>query len=323
MNKSLLTSAMAIGAIINVVPVLAVEVDISPSGFVDMRWTLSDGTDLGINGAEQRFDTSGELDVESAFQKGVSMRLDADLNPASSSHDSGSLEQVFLKWDINQQLSLKGGVFNNNLTFEKEDAPDLYQITHGQLWDIWNVSTAEYGNNLQGVELGYSVDKLDLMVGILNDLGDTPEKNSFKFAAGIRATKDLNITAGLITQDQNFETLIDAAITYQADKLLLAGELLLADQVIDNGIMLMANFAINKEFSLTGRFDTVSYDVAGADNTTSFTFAGNYSISENLLTRFELRSNSDDNVPAASAAANLGIGEGDGTTARLELLAKF
>ena len=321
MKKILVAGSLALSTLIVTPSAVAIELDIKPSGFVDFIWTLTDGTDVGKYGDEGQFDTSGELDVETDLKEGISMRFDADLNPSTGGSDSARLEQIFLKWDITQKMSLKGGVFNNKLGFEREDAPDLYQITHGQLWDVWNASTAEGGNNLQGLELNFQLDNINLILGYLNDLNDTPEENSLEVAAEINATKELDITLGLITQDQNLETIFDVFVSYKVQKLLFAGELMIADEQLDNGLMLMANFQIDDKLSVTIRYDLVSYESTFlAEDTSSLTFAGLYSVSKNLFVNAEVRLNDDDNqvVPFVPA-----IGEGDGTTARLELLATF
>ena len=320
MKKILVLSSLALSALIVTPSAVAVELDITPSGFVDFVWTLSDGTDLGKYGEEGRFETTGELDVESKLQDGITMRFDLDVNPSTGGSDSARLEQIFLKWDIDPKMSLMGGVFNNKLTFEREDAPDLYQVTHGQLWDIWSSSTAEDGNNLQGLEFNYQFDKVNLIIGYLNDLADTAEKNSVEVAAEIKPVKDLNITLGLITQDQNLENIFDIFASYKMKKWLFAGEILIADEQVDNGIMLMTNFHFNDKLSATARYDLVSYESAFlADDTSSLTIAGLYDISKNLSVNAEIRFNNDDNKPTAAPF----VGEGDGTTARLELLATF
>ena len=56
------------------------------------------------------------------------------------------------------------------------------------------------------------------------------------------------------------------------------------------------------------------------DDTSSLTIAGIYSFSKNLLARAEVRFNDDNNQAPATKPI---YGEGDGTTARLELLATF
>jgi hypothetical protein len=321
MKKTLIASSMALSTL--TFGQSAVALDVTPSGFVDMVWTLSDGTDLGKYGAEGRFDTSGELDVEASLKEGISMRFDADINPGSAGGDSGRLEQIFLNWNIDEKMALKGGVFNNNLTWEREDAPDMYQITHGQLWDIWEASSAEDGNNLAGLEFSYQINKVKLMVGYLNDLGNVVDENSVKVAGEIKAMENLDITAGLITQDQGAENIVDIHATWKSGKLLVGGEILFADELIDNGFMVMANYQFNDKFSATGRFDFVSYDSAFLnDDTSSITLAALYGISKNLFANAEIRFNDDGNQTPATVVPPA-VGEGDGTTARLELLATF
>ena len=322
MKKILLASSLALSSLIIAAPAVAVEIDITPSGFVDFVWTLSDGTDVGKYGEEGQFFTFGELDIESKLNESVSIRVDADINPSTGADDSARLEQIFLKWDFDPKMSLMGGVFNNKLTFEREDSPDMYQLTHGQLWDIWSSSTAESDNNLQGLEFNYQFDKVNLILGYLNDLNNTPEKNSVEVAAEIKPVKDLNITLGLITQDQNLENIFDVFASYKMKKWLFAGELLLADKQVDNGLMLMTNFQFTDKVSATARYDLVNYESNLVDDTSSLTVAGLYSFSKNLIARAEIRFNDDNNQPATGARIPL-IGEGDGTTARLGLLATF
>ena len=323
MKKILQASSLALSSLMITPLAVAVEVDITPSGFVDFVWTLSDGTDVGKYGEEGQFVTAGEIDIESKLKEGITLRFDIDINPSTGDGDSARLEQIFLKWDFAPKMSLMGGVFNNKLTFEREDSPDMYQITHGQLWDIWGSSTAESDNNLQGLEFNYQFDKVNLILGYLNDLNNTPEKNSVEVAAEIKPAKDLDITLGLITQDQNLETIFDIFASYKMKKWLFAGEILIADKQVDNGLMLMTNFQFNDKLSATARYDLVNYEnTFSTDDTSSLTIAGIYSFSKNLLTRAEIRFNDDNNQPATGASAPF-IGEGDGTTARLELLAVF
>jgi len=321
MKKPLIgiVAAMALPAVANSAGVTDVQLD----GFVDIVWAVSDGTDEGVNGSEGHFGTSGELDLKTKLKGDVTMRLDADLVTSTTGGDSAELEQAYLSWAIDNKLALKAGVFNNNLTFEAEDAPGLYQVTHGQLWDIWNSSTAESGNNLQGVELTFQQTDFTAFVGFLNDLGGVPEENSIKLGATVTAVKDVTITAGLITQDAGVENIIDVSASLKVDNALtIGGEIMLPSEFIDSGLMVMANYQVNPKLSGTLRFDMVSYDVSGSDDTTSLTIAGLYSIEDNLFANAEIRMNSDDNVPTISTPP-FSVGEGDGTTVHLELLATF
>ncbi|NOZ51905.1 MAG: porin [Gammaproteobacteria bacterium] len=296
--------------------------DVQVDGFVDIVWTLSDGTDIGINGDEGQFSTTGELDFKTKLSDQASLRLDADLN-STGGGDSGRLEQAFVSWNIDNNLALKAGIFNNNLSWEKEDAPDLYQITHGQLYNIWNTQTDLDGNNLAGLELSYNAGNFTAFVGYLNDLGGIQEENSVKFAAEIRASQDLEVVVGLITQDAGVENIIDVNATFKVNnQLMLGGELLFPDELIESGLMIMANFQMNPKFSATVRYDRVSYDV-DADDTSSVTLAGLYTLANNLFANAEIRMNDDDNIPTAAQASGFLIGEGDGNTVHLELIATF
>ena len=50
MKNILVVISLALSALIVAPSAVALELDIEPSGFVDIVWTLSDGTDLGKNG---------------------------------------------------------------------------------------------------------------------------------------------------------------------------------------------------------------------------------------------------------------------------------
>ena len=88
MKKTLLASSLALSSLIIAPSVVAVEVDITPSGWADLVWTLSDGTDVGKYGEEGQFNTVGEIDVESKLNEGVSIRVDVDVNPTTGGGDS-------------------------------------------------------------------------------------------------------------------------------------------------------------------------------------------------------------------------------------------
>ena len=91
MRKILVSSTLMLSAIIATSHANAIEADITTSGFVDIIWTLSDGTDLGKNGEDKQFQTAGELDIDSKFKQGISLRADADVNPENNSGDSARL----------------------------------------------------------------------------------------------------------------------------------------------------------------------------------------------------------------------------------------
>lgn len=296
------------------------------SGFVDIVFTLSDGTDENLNAAnestiDKKFGASGELDLESDLNPRTKLRLDLDL---STGDDSAVFEQARLDYAINQNMGLKAGIFNNNLGFEKEDAPDMYQTSHSQLWDIWNEQTALNGNNLAGVEFSANVAIVTLTAGLVNDLNHTDEEISFKFAADIQAMDSMNITVGLITADEGVAgdakagTIIDGAITWKWNNLMVGGEVMSADEIYDLGVQATANYAFTDFMSGTARFDYVDYE-ANFDKSTSLTIGALFTVSKNLYANAEIRSMQNDD----DAGVNTRSKVGDGTMVQLEMVGTF
>lgn len=283
-------------------------------GFADVIYTIVDNTVDGANSDEKRFVTSGEIDLATPIDEGIDVRFDLDLNPDGDG-DSARFEQAFVNWALAPQWMLKAGVFNNRLTWEDEDAPDLYQISHGQLYEIWNTETSRLtGNNLAGVELAFTLDMFKIYAGLLNDLRNAPEEASFELAAEIQPLPNLNLVAGMITEDQGAETLFDVHGTWRWTRLLLGAEMLFAGEIYDFGLGVTANYAITDRLSGTVRYDFVSYDQNNIDETSSLTFAALFSVREHVFLNGEIRFNQDDNaVPII----------GDGAIVAAELLATF
>jgi hypothetical protein len=204
-----------IAPLILAIPTVAISADaktaiqnLKAGGFVDVVYTLADSTDEfknanGDSTEDKKFAVSGELDLQTELNPRTAMRMDLDL---STDDSSAIFEQAFVNYAFDQNMQLKAGVFNNRLSFEKEDAPDLYQVTHSQLWDIWNEQTTLNGNNLAGLEFSANVGIVTLFAGLLNDLNNEPEKISFELGAEIKPMESMNIVAGLISADAGEET---------------------------------------------------------------------------------------------------------------------
>lgn len=283
-------------------------------GFADVIYAIVDNTADPQNSEENRFTTSGEIDFATNVDQGIDVRFDLDLNP-SGDGDSARLEQAFINWALAPQWTLKTGLFNNRLAWEAEDAPDLYQISHGQIYDIWDAETTRYtGNNLAGVELGFDLGQIKLYAGLLNELRNAPEEASFEIAAEIQPLPNLNLVAGFITQDEGPETLFDVHATWRWTRLLLGGEMLFAGELYDFAFGITANYALTDRVSGTVRYDFVSYDPSNLDDTTSLTFAALFNVREHLFVNGEVRLNQDDNARQII---------GDGAVIAVELLVTF
>lgn len=311
------STSVALGVVGCLLPLAGGAAQVGPvsfEGFADVIYFLVDNTVERENSEENRFVTTGEVDLGTKVDEGIDVRFDLDLNP-SSEDDSARLEQAYINWAFAPQWTLKGGIFNNRLSWEAEDAPDLYQITHGQLYNIWDAETADLaGNNLAGVELGFSLDQIKLYAAVLNELRGTREEASLELAAELQPLPNLNLVAGLITEDEGAETLFDVHGTWRWTRLLLGAEMLFAGELYDFALGMTANYAFTDRVSGTVRYDFVSYDLPRIDETSSLTFAALFGVREHVFLNGELRLNQDDN-------ANPIIG--DGALVAVELLATF
>ncbi|MGA1870638.1 MAG: hypothetical protein ACMUJM_19055 [bacterium] len=289
----------------------SVRAEVGISGFADMTFVLSDGAAENESQIENKFSTIAELNVITKIDNQLSARLDLDLNTGGQG-DSGQLEQAYFIWTSSKDIQFKGGVFNNHLGWEAEDAPSMYQITHGQLYDIWNIQTSLRGNNVTGIAISGYVDKARLMGAFLNDLQDTNEENSIEFVVNIYPNQFLDIEAGVVTQETGAETIIDGSVTYKKGQITAGVELMQCSKVIDFAQSATLNYEFNKDMNGTVRFDSVNYEDEQIEETTSLTFAIGYRFHKNLSVNGEIRINNDDNNA-----------DNDGNIIRAEVVATF
>jgi hypothetical protein len=299
--------------------------DFSIDGFIDTTYVLSDGISDGPSPYENKFDVNSELDLKAPINDQMSARLDYDFNLVGNSgfgdSDSGKIEQGYFAWQAPQSIVLKAGVFNNPIGWEAEDAPDLYQISHGQIYRILDEQTALYGNNVAGAAVTGIVGPINVTGAILNDLGNAPEKQSFaglvNYVPKEGPARGLDLELGFVTQDTQAETIVDMNGTFQRAMLTVGGELLFGSKQVDLGVGVTGNIQLNDQLSATLRLDSVSYE-GGLKDTRSVTFAVGYLIDKNLTANAELRLNDDGNDTATSPGI---IGDGD--LIQFELIALF
>ena len=296
-------------------PLHAGAADLKWNGFLDFTFMAVDDTGSGVSSTESKFDIMGELDLNAALGNNVTSRMDFDLGKSESltGDDSARFEQAFVAWESPQGLQLKGGLFNNPLSWEAEDAPDLYQISHGQLYSIWDSTTALSGNNLLGVAVSGKTGSVTLTGAILNDLTQTDERNSLMAMVSIKPNANLELDVGFITQDRFLETIVDVNMTYTQGLVMVGGEIMLPSNVIDMGLGITGTYKFSQQASGTLRFDSVSYEQSGVDNSRSITVAAGYMLEKNLVVNAELRSNNSDNRGFLA----------DGNQVQLELIATF
>jgi len=295
MKKSMIALAVAAAT---TAPVMVQAAAPEVSGFADIIFTVADDTSdvpNSTNTAESKFTADGEIDFKGNLADDVSVRVDIDVNLNADTRDSGDIEQAFFGWGINKDVTLLGGVFNNPIGWEAEDAPNMYQTTHSMNYSILDGQTALRGNNIAGVAVAGTVEKFTLTAALLNDLQQTDEENSLALVAAFAPTEELNLEAGIVTQDNDNPntggagTVIDLNATFSKDDITIAGELLLASEIIDYSAMAMLNMAIPEtDMSATVRGELVSFD-ADIDDTLALTLAGLYTVNDALGIVAELK----------------------------------
>lgn len=282
---------------------------------------LSDGTvdSPATSPSESKFDMNGELDLNTKLGNKVSARMDLDLGKVDyttgGNADSGRFEQAYINWESPKGLQLRGGLMNNPLGWEAEDAPDMYQISHGQLYTIWDEwVTGLSGNNVIGVAVSGKAGIATLTGAFINDLGQEDEQNSFLGTINFKPDNRLDLEIGFVTQDAGLESIVDFNGTYTEGLFMVGAEVMLASEFIDMGLGVTGVYKFSEQVSGTLRLDNVSYDIPNADDTRSITFAVSYMLEKNLTANVEVRINSADDT---------GLVVEDGDQVQLELVATF
>lgn len=314
----------------------ALVADVELSGFADIVYTLSDSvndTSPVLNESnENRFDVSAEVNLKTAINEAMFVRIDVDLNAQSGvrgGSDSSRIEQSFFSWTSSADISVKGGVFNNPLGWEAEDAPDLYQISHGQLYNIWDRATDFSGNNVAGVEVSAVIGSVQVAGAILNDLGNVADEPSLMGIANYSPKREprLTVEAGFVTQETGVKTIVDVNATFTMPMLIAGVELLLPGEEIDFAAAATGSYSVTDQLSVTVRLDHVRYDLPGdptIDDVISVTLAASYLLDKNLVTNIEFRINdSDFKTSNAALSGGCGVVACDGGIVQLEVIASF
>ncbi|KAF0192429.1 MAG: hypothetical protein FD165_1054 [Gammaproteobacteria bacterium] len=324
MNKKLI--AMAVASVF-AAPLSVQAVDFSASGFADVTLNIADdscdnpngnggitfasggvgaatactstATDVdggAANSTEGKFNAAGEVDFM-ATEGDLTVRMDVDLFLDASAADSASLEQGFFSWNIYDGLALKGGLFNNPVGLEANDAPDIWSVSQGQIFNILDSQTSLHaGNNLTGAAVVFGAGPANIQVGLLNEISGDAEANSLLFTVDGEVMDGLALELGVLTQEDNtvanagsMENLIDLNAVWKMAGWTVAGEILTAGKVVDNALMLLGNYDFGNGWGVTGRYDMVSFENSANDDDTTMTLVGIWKPTDNLTTNLEYR----------------------------------
>jgi len=134
----------------------------------------------------------------------------------------------------------------------------------------------------------------------------------------IKPDTHMDLKVGFTTQDTFLKTIVDINGTYTQGLFMAGAEIMLPSEIVDMGLGITGTYKFSEQVMGTLRFDNVSYDVGGYDDSRSITIAASYMLEKNLTVNAELRSNSSDNNPYAVILNNR-----DGNQVQLELVATF
>ncbi len=248
----------------------------------------------GKNTTEGKTTVRGEVDFQKTIDD-TTFRLDLDFPTSLNEPGAGpdEIEQAKFVHKLSQEmgLTLTGGVFNAPIGFEAQDAPDLLQVTKGQLFNL-------LPKNLAGFMVGGSAGPLKLDVYYANEWRSNADKEeSIGGRLTLAPTDKASLAVGYITADEPTspaDDLLDVVVqTTAIPNVLLAAEYL--DDDAQTGWAAVANF-MHGPHGLTLRYDSVDPNTAGAPEPTSFTVAALCKMKKGLSTILEWKTTDLDTV---------------------------
>ena len=297
------------------------------SGFIDVI-ANSDSTAV--------FVSSAEIDISKKVGA-VSVRADIDANLVGNSgfgaQDSGRLEQAYFAWSATKEVTVLGGLFNNPLGQEQEDAPDIGFTSHSVTWNVLDGQTGLYGNNLAGIAAAGTVGPATVTLAVVDDLGfatnaaGTKGKTSVALVVNAKPISGLDIELGYVTQDDQevagvpttAGNVLDVNAAFKTGQISLGLDYLAADNAVDTATNLWVGFDVNNKINVKARYETIAFEANGIDDSTRTTLYGAYAINDNLSAALEW--SAGETVFATNSPLALGIIDDDTTI--LEFIGTF
>lgn len=316
--KLLKKNMVALAVVSALAAPLAVQADDAEvSGFVDI---IANSDAAVVFGADAEVDVSKKIGA-------VTVRADMDANLAGNTgasvggQDSGRIEQAYFAWAASKSVTVLGGLFNNPIGQELEDAPNMDFTSHSTVYNILDGQTALYGNNVAGIAAAVAAGPATITVAVVDDLGlstTTSGKGKTSTAAVVNLSpmKGLDLELGYVTQDVQAENVLDFNAKFSAGALTVGLDYLAADKAVDSATNLWVGFNVNDKVNVKARYESVSFEAAATDDSTRTTLYATYAINDNLSAALE--SSSGDNTSAEGIS---GIVDDDVTT--LEFIGTF
>jgi len=272
---------------------IAIGENLTISGFVDASYlNTDDGTDetSGINVDEVEIDFAFSFDSVSA-----------EVHLQTNDEDGVELEQAFVSTDLGG-ITVSAGRMLNLLGFEADEPTGLLQFSTAYS-DAFNPGS-RYNDGFRGafsqgdLSVAASVtDGYSSLTGVDNDAGEL----AFDIALSYSGIENLSVSLGYADNSGDTGTtddleLVNVHASYSLGQLTLAGEY---NDWNKNGAesdayLLLANYAVNDDLSLTVRHSEVDHDDVGADDEEKTTVAVGYTVTDNLSTVVEYSSGEED-----------------------------
>ena len=286
------------------------------------------GVELGgfidIAGQKQGADSEttfvGQVEVNLDFSSGpVSASVDLDFTESQGLSDAdgngiddttgGNLEEAVVTYDFGNGLSVSAGKMLSYMGFEAYDPTNMYQYSYA--YDVG-------GQNDTGAQMIYDAYDVGFSVDYGTDLFSIGLWSSMEADAGyelaLAYTGIENFTAKAIYSDFSAPTSEAYEkstywVSYQLDKLLIAGEIAENDQLDTGedveGYLIMVNYAMTDAAALTLRYSGL--EITGATNNTvayegtKFTISPSYVFNDNFSGLLEYSSYDAETVSLAYA----------------------
>lgn len=307
MNKKLIALSVAAAF----AAPMAVQADsASVSGFADITLGI---TNDASPASEKLFAANAEVDFIKTVGA-VTARVDVDLalatnggNNASAltggAADSAVIEQALFAWGLTDTVTFIGGVFNNPIGYDAEDAPDMDFTSHSVVYDVLDGQTALYGNNLAGVAVAADLGVVTVTGALLNDLQQVAEKNSVAVIVNSSPIAGLDLELAYVTQESSAENVLNINAAYAVQGATVGFDYLVPDEVLDSAYDVWAGYSFG-DFGAKVRYGATE-PKGGGDTASTTTLYGSYQAAENLLISLEWKS-MDSGAAGADAMDSLG-----------------
>ncbi len=310
MKKNVIALAVAAA----MVPAFATAADSKVSGFADVLYTNNSDANISV------FTANAEVDYAAKLSDIVSVRVDTDLALAKNGGtnyagvtggpaDSAVIEQAYFAANVAEGVTLIGGVFNNPIGMQAQDVIDRHAITASTMtYDVLDGQTALYGNNIAGVAVAGDLGPVTVTGAVLNDIGLAAlDKHSVALVVNATPVAGLDVELGYVTQEASAGNVTDLNATYKNAGLTLGLEYMTAENILDTGIAVMANYMFTPAVGATVQYSSTDGDTAvyGNDADTRTSVAGVWNVADNLSTYLEYTTDDKGDSTSSTDMVNL------------------